>query len=79
METARGMVQVAGTTYRIVRLAAGAYAAVRIQDDAQVGTFTTRPLLRVTSSRIESAITYQIARLALMSAKTSWARRLAPG
>lgn len=76
MDSVKGMVQVAGVTYRIVRLLPGAYSAVRIRDEAKVGTFTSRPQLRVTSSKIEVVIMDAIARAALMGAKISWARAL---
>jgi hypothetical protein len=72
MGSTRGMVQVAGTTYRIVRLSPGQYSAVRVRDEAEVGTFSTYPKLRITRSRIEGVMMYEIARSALMGAKTSW-------
>lgn len=72
MDSVKGMVQVAGVTYRIVRLLPGDYSVIRIRDEEEVGTFTSRPKLRVTSSRIEVVIMDAIARAALMGAKISW-------
>jgi hypothetical protein len=72
----KGMVQVSGMTYRIERLKATLYQAVRIADDAPVGTFQSSPKLEVISSRVEQDLMYQIARAALLTAKTSWIGRL---
>ena len=41
----KGMVQVAGTTYRIVRRERGHYDVVRILDDERVGSFRSIPHL----------------------------------
>ena len=43
----KGMVQVAGTTYRIVRLTPGHYNVVRILDDTCVGGRASRSYLTV--------------------------------
>jgi len=77
MRVVKGMVQVAGGTYRIVRLRQGAYEVVRILDDARVGTFTSVPTIQVTSSDIDPALMELIARAAIHGAKTSWVGRLA--
>ncbi len=76
MHTVKGMVQVAGKTYRIVRLAPGQYEAVRILDDVRVGTFRSAPQLEITSVHIEQAVMREIARAAIQGAKTSWIGRL---
>jgi hypothetical protein len=76
MHTVKGMVQVAGKTYRIVRVAPGHYEAVRILDDARVGSFRSFPQVEVTSAQIEEAIVREIARAAIQGAKTSWIGRL---
>jgi hypothetical protein len=76
MQTVKGMVQVSGTTYRIVRLGPGQYEVVRILDDARVGTFRSFPRVEVTSSQIGDTMMREIARAAIHGAKTSWVGRL---
>jgi hypothetical protein len=76
MQSVKGMVQVAGTTYRIVRIGPSRYEAVRILDDSRVGVFVTDPKLEVTSHRIELPFMTEIARLAVKRGKTSWVGRL---
>lgn len=78
MRTVKGMVQVAGTTYRVVRLAEGCYEAIRLLDDGRVGTFRSSPRLEVLSSAIEPALMLAIGRAAVHGAKTSWVGRLLP-
>lgn len=68
----KGMVQVAGTTYRIVRLGRGHYNVVRVLDDAAVGEFTSTPRIDVRVARIEPVLLREIARVAVQGAKTSW-------
>ncbi len=74
----RGMVQVAGTTYRIVRLARGQYSVVRVLDDVQVGGFTSSPRVEVRPAAIGSELMLEIARHAIQRAKTSWVGRSLP-
>jgi hypothetical protein len=76
MHTVKGMVQVVGKTYRIVRLAPGHYEAVRLLDDVKVGTFRSFPQLEILSAHIEEDILREIARAAIQGAKTSWIGRL---
>ena len=76
MHVVKGMVQVAGATYRIVRLGQGQYEVVRILDDARVGTFTSFPRVEITSSGIDHGMMREIARAAIQGAKTSWVGRL---
>lgn len=76
MQAVKGMVQVAGTTYRIVRLGQGQYDVVRILDDLKVGSFCSFPRVEVTSSNIEPVLMREIARAAIQGAKTSWVGRL---
>jgi len=73
----KGMVQVFGTTYRIVRLEPRTYEAVRISDDFQVGTFKAGPRLEISTSAIEPNLMREIARVAIQKAKTSWVGPLA--
>jgi hypothetical protein len=76
MQAVKGMVQVAGTTYRIVRLGQGQYDVVRILDDLKVGSFRSFPRVEVTSSSIEPVLMREVARAAIQGAKTSWVGRL---
>lgn len=71
----KGMIQVAGTTYRIVRLSRGQYAVVRLLDDVAVGSFTSTPQIAVRPAGIEAALMREIARVAVQGAKTSWVGR----
>ena len=73
----KGMVQVAGTTYRIVRLTPGHYNVVRILDDTCVGGFKSRPNSEVLANGIEPVLMREIVRVAVQGAKTSWVGRLA--
>lgn len=70
--TVKGMVSVAGRTYRIVRIGTGMYAVFRILDDVQVGTFRSRPTLDIWPEQIDAPTLMAIARQAIHSAKTSW-------
>ena len=76
MQAVKGMVQVAGTTYRIVRQGQGQYDVVRILDDLKVGSFRSFPRVEVTSSSIEPVLMREVARAAIQGAKTSWVGRL---
>jgi len=69
----KGMVQLAGITYRIVRLTRGSYSVVRICDDVDVGCFHLAPALAVEPRGIEPALLREVARLAIHTAKTSYA------
>lgn len=69
----KGMVQLAGVTYRIVRLMRGSYSVVRISDDKDVGRFHLAPALGIEALGIEPALLREIARLAIHTAKTSYA------
>lgn len=75
MQAVKGMVQVAGTTYRIVRFGQGQYDVVRILDDQKVGSFRSFPRVEVTSSTIEPTLMREVARAAIQGAKTSWVGR----
>jgi len=75
----KGMVQVAGTTYRIVRIRRGEYNVVRILDDVPVGAFSNGPTVEITAHSIDSALMREIVRVAIQGAKTSWVGRLALG
>jgi hypothetical protein len=73
----KGMVQVDGTTYRIVRLRRGEYDVVRILDDRRVGRFSTGSSFAVQPELIDYSLLREIARVAVQGAKTSWVGRLA--
>jgi hypothetical protein len=73
----KGMVQVAGVTYRIVRIERGTYDVVRILDDQHVGQFRTIPRVEVTAATAEPDTTMaEIAKAAVKWGKTSWVGRL---
>ncbi|HEY1535237.1 MAG TPA: hypothetical protein VGF76_14520 [Polyangiaceae bacterium] len=71
----KGMVQVAGSTFRIVRVTRGHYDVVRILDDARVGSFWLEPSLRV-SECASGELLREVARCAIQGGKTSWIGRL---
>ncbi len=75
----KGMVQVAGITYRIVRVSRGQYNVVRILDDQSVGAFTNGPTVQVSPHNIDAVLLREIVRVAIQGAKTSWVGRLALG
>ncbi len=75
----KGMVQVAGSTYRIVRVQRGQYSVIRILDDQRVGGFTAGPAAIVAAEGIEPALLREIMRVAIQGAKTSWVGHLALG
>jgi len=68
----KGMIQVAGTTYRVVRVGVRLYEVVRILDDAYVGMFFVGPPLEVTASALGAAELRPIAQAAIRDAKTNW-------
>ena len=76
----KGMVQVSGVTYRIVRIERGMYDVVRILDDQRVGQFRTIPRVEVTAAEASTATTpeaiAEIAKAAVKWGKTSWVGRL---
>ena len=72
----KGMVQVLGSTYRVVRTGVGTYDVIRLLDDATVGTFQTIPRAHVDSTTIDPGVMSEIVRAAIQGAKTSWVGRL---
>ena len=72
----KGMVQVAGVTYRIVRIERGQYDVVRILDDQRVGQFRTIPRVEVTAASAPDDTMAEIAKAAVKWGKTSWVGRL---
>jgi hypothetical protein len=71
----KGMVQVAGSTFRIVRVSRGQYEVVRILDDARVGSFCLEPTLKVSEGPSRELLR-EVARCAIQGGKTSWIGRL---
>lgn len=71
-KSVKGMVQIAGKTYRIVRVGVQLYEVVRILDDVRAGTFFAGPPLEVTARALGVAEVRQIAQAAIRDAKTSW-------
>jgi hypothetical protein len=72
----KGMVQVSGATYRVVRVGMGIYDVVRLLDDAPVGRFRTVPHAQVESTNLDPELMNQVVRAAIQGAKTSWVGRL---
>jgi len=71
----KGMVQVAGTTFRIVRIECGHYEVVRILDDTRLGSFWCEPTFAVSES-VDRDLLREVARSAIQGGKTTWAGRL---
>jgi len=76
MAAVKGMVQVGGSTYRIVRLTTSNYEVIRVLDDTSMGTFRCTPQIEVSPKQMEPALLREIARTAIRGAKTSWVGRL---
>jgi hypothetical protein len=72
----KGMVQVLGATYRVVRLEEGLYEAIRILDDTAIGRFRTVPVATLVSTTIDENVMREIIRASIHGAKTSWVGRL---
>jgi hypothetical protein len=72
----KGMVQVSGVTYRIVRIERGMYDVVRILDDQRIGQFRTIPRVEVTGASAPAETIAEIAKAAVKWGKTSWVGRL---
>jgi hypothetical protein len=70
ISSSRGMVQVLGATYRIVRKGS-AYEVVRVLDDSVVGVFRHAPELEVISGEAPEQLLV-IARAALRGARLLW-------
>ena len=68
----KGMVHLAGITYRIVRVALGSYTVIRISDDRDVGGFSLAPALGFEARGVELDLLREVARLAIHTAKTSY-------
>ena len=73
------MVQVAGATYRVVRVAQGRYDVIRILDDNRVGSFRTVPKLEAVADGVDADLMANIARAAVRGARATWARKSVSG
>jgi hypothetical protein len=74
----KGMVQVQGVTYRIVRVRQGGYEVFRLLDDAHVGSFALGAHAEAHCAGTASELIREIARAALQGGRTSWTPRRAP-
>jgi hypothetical protein len=71
----KGMVQVAGKTFRIERVGPSLYDVIRIEDDARIGKFQTAPV-KVLAHDVDYELLRDIALAAVHEGKTSWVHRL---
>ncbi|HKO49422.1 MAG TPA: hypothetical protein VJV79_16945 [Polyangiaceae bacterium] len=71
----KGMVQVAGTTFRIVRIERGHYEVVRILDEVRLGSFWNEPSFAVSESENRELLR-EVARCAIQGGKTTWVGRV---
>lgn len=62
---AKGMGQVEGTTYGIVRIRRGNYNVVRVLDDVGVGTFSAGAPVELSLVGIGAALMRELARVAI--------------
>jgi hypothetical protein len=72
MPIIKGMVQVFGTTYRIVRIRRGSYEVTRIHDEVVVGSFACDQTVQATPALIDAGLMRRIARAAVHQGRTSW-------
>src|SRR5882762_8904911 len=78
MSDVKGMVQVGGATYRIVKVSRGKYDVIRILDEARVGSFETVPKVTVQPAGVSEKLLLEISMTALKQAKISWQRMPGP-
>jgi hypothetical protein len=76
MQSVKGMVQVSGVTFRIVRITRGHYEVIRILDDTRMGSFWNEPMFKVSEGQHQELLR-EVARCAIQGGKTSWVGRLA--
>ena len=72
----KGMIQVSGSTYRVVRVGMGVYDVIRLLDDVQVGRFRTVPQACIETTVLDPNLMDEVVRAAIQGAKTSWVGRL---
>jgi hypothetical protein len=71
----KGMVQVAGSTFRIVRVERGRYDVFRILDDSRLGSFWCEPSFALSASEDQDLLR-EVARGAIQGGKCTWVGRL---
>lgn len=71
----KGMVQVAGSTFRIVRVERARYEVFRILDDSRLGSFWCEPTFALSASEDQDLLR-QVARSAIHGGKCTWVGRL---
>jgi len=71
----KGMVQVSGKTYRIMKVSPQSYEVVRILDDVRIGHFEVTPRLHMQPEGVPRELLLEIAMTALKEAKLSWMPR----
>ena len=74
----RGMIQVRGVTYRVERTEPHVYCVVRLLDDVEMGTFRTRPGLRIHPRSCDIGLFKDVVRAAMRAARTSAVMQAAP-
>lgn len=73
MVTSKGMISVAGHTYRLVERS-DVHVVVRVLDDQPVGTFRHQPELAIIESSIGALALRTVAQAALRAGKLRWSR-----
>ncbi len=71
MATNLGMIQVTGTTYRLLA-DAERHEVIRVSDDRTVGVFVHRPALQVVHSEVGCEALMAVARAALRAGRLGW-------
>lgn len=67
-----GMIQLFGTTYRILQVRRRCYQVVRLHDEAVAGSFSCGRTLQVAALAVDSALMMQLAGAAVYFGRTSW-------
>lgn len=70
-----GMVQVLGTTYRLLRVRSASYQVVRIHDEALAGSFSCGRTLELVPEAVDLPLMRQLASAAVRGGKTGWMGR----
>jgi hypothetical protein len=77
MKIIKGMVQVLGTTYRVVQIEASSYQVIRIRDEVLAGTFSCTRKRSIVAHSVEAGLMKRIAAAAVQQGRTTWMRPLA--
>jgi hypothetical protein len=77
MHVIKGMVQVFGTTYRVVQIEASSYEVIRIRDEAIAGLFSCAQTMNTVAFSVDTRLMKQIAAAAVQQGRTTWTRPLA--